>query len=158
MIIGGYGIAMENAKWDVEIVKGLQDLVGSMPEQDEYGLRREADELLNNVMQDIVKRGLGEGRLMTEIQLVIGIDFGTHAADSHMRAPMRAPSLRVIRKLACTGTGLRHTGSHISRPVPRCCGQSLVKSLPMATEPALNMRIGAGRVRRVRYSSKRTSS
>ena len=61
MIIGGYGIAMENAKWDVEIVKGLQDLVGSMPEQDEYGLRREADELLNNVMQDIVKRGLGEG-------------------------------------------------------------------------------------------------
>jgi hypothetical protein len=58
MIIGGYGIAMENAKWDVEIVKGLQDLVSSMPEQDKYGLRRKADELLNDVMQDIVMRGL----------------------------------------------------------------------------------------------------
>jgi hypothetical protein len=57
MIIGGYGIAMENAVWREKVVTGLQDLVASMPEDDSR-LRERAKRLLDGVMQDIAERGL----------------------------------------------------------------------------------------------------
>ena len=60
IIIGGYGVAVENTAWDADIVRGLQDLVTSMPGDDDLGLRRRAEELLEDVMARVVTRGLWE--------------------------------------------------------------------------------------------------
>jgi hypothetical protein len=60
MIIAGYGVAIERAAWDPEIVRGLQDLVAAMPNQDRHKLRQRAEDLLNGVMNRIATRGLLE--------------------------------------------------------------------------------------------------
>lgn len=60
MIIGGYGVAVEKTPWDADIVRGLQDLVASMPGHDDLGLRRRAEELLEDAMESVAKRALLE--------------------------------------------------------------------------------------------------
>jgi len=61
MIIGGYGIAVENAAWDPDVIRGLQDLVESLPD-DSDGVRRQAEELLAEVMDGVVTRAFSQGQ------------------------------------------------------------------------------------------------
>lgn len=60
MIIGGYGIAVQNGAWNSEVVSGLQDLVVSMPVDDEDGLRSRARNLLADVMRRLASSALSE--------------------------------------------------------------------------------------------------
>jgi hypothetical protein len=61
MIIGGYGIAVENAAWDPDVIRGLQDLVASLPDASD-GVRRQAEELLTEVMDGVVTRAFSQGQ------------------------------------------------------------------------------------------------
>jgi hypothetical protein len=58
MIIGGYGVAIEKADTDPDagVIRGLQDLVRSLPDDGPHGRRQTAAKLLEGVMRRLVLR------------------------------------------------------------------------------------------------------